>query len=99
MQALTNAYQELMEAINEANQTVDNISKFQINIDTIQISQYANIICPSIVNLEFLKKIDYDSGYGSQRLFGFVCFKDKTWLEREEYDGSECWSYKQYPKF
>ena len=47
----------------------------------------------------FLSKIDvmYDSGYGGQRLFGNIWFKNGTWAERGEYDGSEWWEYHEYP--
>ena len=41
--------------------------------------------------LNTLKSINYDNGYGSQKLFGVVVFKDGTWLARWEYDGSEGW--------
>ena len=41
---------------------------------------------------------DYDSGFGGQELFGTITFKDGTWLERGEYDGSEWWEYKTTPK-
>ncbi len=37
--------------------------------------------------------IDYDSGYGSQNLFGTIWYKDGTWSDRYEYDGSESWYY------
>ena len=39
----------------------------------------------------------YDSGYGSQELFGFVLYSDGTWSEREEYDGSEWWVHREPP--
>jgi len=41
--------------------------------------------------------ITYDNGYGEQKLFGYVVFKDGTWLERSEYDGEEWWEYKKTP--
>ena len=41
---------------------------------------------------------DYDSGFGGQRLFGFIWYKDGSWSERGEYDGSEWWSHKTPPK-
>jgi len=50
---------------------------------------------------EFISELDrmeYDDGFGSQRLFGQVVFKDGTWMERREYDGSEWWEYKSCPK-
>ena len=40
---------------------------------------------------------EYDSGYGLQELFGFIWYKDGTWSERAEYDGSEWWEYKKRP--
>jgi hypothetical protein len=48
---------------------------------------------------EFLSKIDYryDSGYGSQNLFGFIWFDGGSWAEREEYDGSEWWAMRKCP--
>ena len=39
----------------------------------------------------------YDSGYGSQNLFGIIWYKDGTWSDRYEYDGSECWDYHTCP--
>lgn len=49
---------------------------------------------------KFLNELDfnYDSGYGSQKIFGLVWFEDNTWLKRSEYDGSEWWSYIQLPE-
>ena len=49
---------------------------------------------------QFLKDLDfkYDAGYGYQELYGMVWFKDNSWLERYEYDGSEGWRYKKYPE-
>lgn len=49
---------------------------------------------------EFLDSIDfnYDSGWGSQNLYGFIWFEDGTWMERYEYDGSESWDYKKCPE-
>ena len=40
---------------------------------------------------------NYDSGYGTQHLFGIVWLYDGTWLERSEYDGAEGWDYKRCP--
>jgi len=48
----------------------------------------------------FLASIDfeYDEGYGSQHIEGTIFYKDNTWSERLEYDGSEWWSYKKFPE-
>lgn len=42
-------------------------------------------------------RINYNNGFGSQHLFGVVWFKDGSWLERYEYDGSEGWVFKRTP--
>ena len=47
--------------------------------------------------LETLDSINYDDGYGIQELFGNIVFKDGTWLERREYDGSEWWAHCKLP--
>jgi hypothetical protein len=49
---------------------------------------------------DFLNKLDfdYDSGFGTQYLFGDIWYTDGTWSERYEYDGSECWIHKSCPK-
>jgi hypothetical protein len=49
----------------------------------------------------FLKELDfeYDDGYGTQHLFGYVAFNDNTWLSRYEYDGQESWTYNIKPTF
>jgi hypothetical protein len=41
---------------------------------------------------------DYDSGYGGQIVnYSLVVVGEDWWLERHEYDGSECWEFKQLP--
>jgi len=44
--------------------------------------------------------IKYDSGFGGQEIAPdlVIVFKDGTWLERHEYDGSEWWEYKETPQ-
>ena len=61
------------------------------------------ILNPGYTNedyINFLKKLefDYDSGYGGQELFGTIFCEDGIWFNRGEYDGSEWWEKKQYPK-
>ena len=48
----------------------------------------------------FLNALDfeYDSGFGGQELFGDIWYKDGTWSDRGEYDGSEWWQHQQVPK-
>ena len=48
---------------------------------------------------DVLDKLDfsYDEGYGRQELFGYIWYKDGTWSERCEYDGSEWWRHIKRP--
>jgi hypothetical protein len=48
----------------------------------------------------FLEKLDfnYDSGYGSQQIFGTIWYEDETWSDRGEYDGSEWYEYHICPE-
>lgn len=47
----------------------------------------------------FIESLDfeYDAGYGGQELFGTVWFKNGTWADRGEYDGSEWWQHHECP--
>jgi hypothetical protein len=48
---------------------------------------------------KFMLELDftYDNGYGGQVLDGKIWFKDGTWADRGEYDGSEWWEYHKCP--
>jgi hypothetical protein len=48
----------------------------------------------------FLSNInfEYDDGYGTQHLFGYIWYSNNTWSERYEYDGAEYWDFKEVPK-
>ena len=48
---------------------------------------------------EFMQKLEftYNSGYGSQQLDGVIWFKDGSWADRGEYDGSEWWQHQTRP--
>ena len=48
----------------------------------------------------FLNKLNfkYDDGYGGQELYGTIWYKDGTWSERGEYDGSEWWEHRFVPE-
>ena len=44
-----------------------------------------------------LLNFNYDEGFGGQEVGGFIVFKDGTWLDRREYDGSEWWELQCKP--
>lgn len=94
-----NAYKELFDRI-------DDVQKYIDAINWAYVDCYGtHLILPSnrtkedeTAFIEGLKTIDYDDGYGTQELFGTITFKNGTWLDRYEYDGSECWSFNKYPQ-
>lgn len=50
--------------------------------------------------IAFLKAIDfeYNCGYGSQKLHGYIWYADGSWSSRGEYDGSEWWEHQTCPQ-
>ena len=44
-----------------------------------------------------LLDFEYSSGYGGQELYGYIWYKDGTWSDRGEYDGSEWWQHQRRP--
>lgn len=44
-----------------------------------------------------LLDFEYDSGYGGQKLFGYIWYVDGSWSDRGEYDGSEWWQHQTVP--
>jgi len=48
----------------------------------------------------FINSLDfeYNNGYGLQKLYGCIWFKNGTWSTRGEYDGSEWWEHHCIPK-
>lgn len=50
--------------------------------------------------VNFLKNLNFNYAgdeYGDQEMYGYVWFKDGSWLERYEYDGREEWHFKSVP--
>lgn len=49
---------------------------------------------------DFLEDLNfvYDSGFGSQELYGVIWYTDGTWSVRRGYDGSEDWEHVERPK-
>lgn len=100
---MTNAYEELMKELNSAHKSIYDIdycwferwenshtSRSWYSMDTNDAFSRSKMF-------EWLKKVEYDSWWWLQELFWEVVFKDWTWLERWEYDGSEWREYKHKP--
>ena len=102
---MVNAKTELMEIVESKKKHIKcayiTYGKFNFKADDIISKEIILKVNYSNEEYEtFLKELDfeYDNGYGMQELGGLVWFDDNSWLERREYDGSEWWEYKQYPK-
>ena len=84
---MINLLSETKEAIRESKHTID---------DILWIGSADGNLAISWDDFEKIADIDYDSGYGAQKIATdlVIVLKDKTWLERGEYDGSEWWDYR-----
>lgn len=50
-------------------------------------------------HFKVIANLDYDSGFGGQEVAtDLMIVGSNWWLERHEYDGSEWWEYKEYPR-
>lgn len=93
-----NAKNELLDELKNCGKKIEDIEALAIQVTTDGKYKFERkcILIKNILEIEKID-VDYDDGYGSQNLFGTVLFKDNTWLERYEYDGSESWDYKEPP--
>ena len=105
-----NFYDETYKAIVDSNHTIDdidffsmvnddgespyNIWKFTLVMDNRQEVQF------SFDDFKRNSNFYYDNGYGTVviNLSLKIIFKDGTFMERREYDGSELWEFVQIPK-
>lgn len=96
---MPNAKAELLTLI-EDNGGMSNVEAFEIEVDTggreVSVVWRADG-AQSFVAATAAVDVEYDNGFGVQELYGTVWFKDGTWAEREEYDGSEWWDIKVRP--
>lgn len=74
-----------------------------ITHDDWSLDEEKNIVLPinftkeDFNNFLALLDFDYDNGYGTQVLYGTIWYKDNTWSQRFEYDGSEAWNHLELP--
>lgn len=84
-----NLYQETVDALAKAGKApadVDWVGSEGVLLDTESFWERA-------------RQTDYDNGWGAQEVAEdlVVVLRDGSWLEREEYDGSEGWAHKSTP--
>ena len=87
--------------INLPEETLDEINDFGHNVeDIVFIGSRDGMYSCSWNEFRLMADRAYDDGYGSAEVARdlVVVFKDGSWLERYEYDGSEGWSRKYKPE-
>lgn len=98
---MSNAKDELARVVSGTSATITcAVIKFGVEYGKSEQKVFSLRERHSTIELDdFLNSLDfdYDSGYGSQKLFGTVWLSDDTWLERGEYDGSEWWEHRERP--
>lgn len=91
-----NTDEGMMNLLNETIQELKNHDKFPEDVRWIGSRDGEFAICwDDFINIANIK---YDSGFGSQEIQSdLVVVGDDWWLERHEYDGSECWIFSSAP--
>ena len=98
---MLNLIEELDNAIEGSRHIPQDILWMELDFGTYNIP---SIELPATNGIEGYNKvvdlyqgIEYDDSYGTQHLEGTVVFRDGSWLQRGEYDGSEWWEHKFTP--
>jgi hypothetical protein len=99
-----NLLEETKNEITRIGKTIQDIDFINITDEVEKFQNYEKVKYFSTDFDGFVKFCErfrnYDNGLGAVKvpIDTVVVFKDNTWLERAEYDGSERWVYKQIPK-
>ena len=98
---MINLIEELDEAIESSGHLPEDILWMKLD--------YGNYSTPSItlppldglegyhLALKLYQGLEYNDSYGTQYLGGIIVFRDGSWLDRWEYDGSEGWDFNRTP--
>lgn len=92
---MQNLKDETLKHLERHSKTVEDIDYCHIHNDSYFDDEKQDY-CKGEFNPDALN-FNYDSGFGGQEVNGFIVYKDGTWSERGEYDGSEWWEYKSKP--
>lgn len=85
---MTNFLQETKNVIKANGKTIE---------DVLWVGNGEYVI--SWADFEKISNVEYDSGYGAQEMPTDILVVGKDWwMEREEYDGAESWSFKTMPR-
>lgn len=85
---MVNLYKEIINELKYHNKTIEDVKYISIDTRAVDIDAF----------LEVAKITDYDAGYGGIEVNDtLMIIGEDWWFERDEYDGSEWFSYKEYP--
>ena len=99
-----NALNELINKCDECWKSLEDIDYWWVWYEDEYRHTDDNICIFNSDSIEIMKKFlednysNYDDWYWWQELYGEIVFKDRTWLERWEYDWSEWREYKKCPE-
>jgi len=94
---MSNLMQDTINAIHDAGKKLEDISYFCITRLNYDDYEFETLYKGKSFDAEQLD-LEYDNGYGTQEIGGFIVFTDNSWLSRNEYDGSEWWEYNKCPE-
>lgn len=85
----TNLLAETERCFSELNFSWDDVAFIACDDFSISIENFRQVAATA----------DYDAGYGAPEVAQdlIIVFKNDSWLERDEYDGSEGWIYRHLP--
>jgi len=92
---MRNLKEEMLSLIDYYNKSIEDIDYCYIH-SASWLDEDVKVHCKGNFDLEYLD-FEYNNGFGGREVGGFIVFKDKAWLERNEYDGSEWWEYLETP--
>jgi len=100
---MTNAKEELQSLLEKLKQQQLNIVcaeiTYEVDYDGSEMSIQLPLAYTEAELEQFFKQLDfrYNSGFGTQCLYGTVWMSYGVWLSRWEYDGSEGWQVNKQP--
>lgn len=93
---------KIIEVVNMKNlweETLKVLAVYGKKIDDVKYIQGSDFSITKENFEQVAKKSEYYSGFGAAQVAeDLVLVGDDWWLERNEYDGSEWWEYKETPK-
>ena len=98
-----NLKNEILQDIEKNDKTLDDVLAIKISIGDMDIKEDGTYLNESYENSKMKEQdldvldFEYNNGYGTQHIFGVILFRDGSWLERFEYDGSEDFVFKKSP--